>query len=436
MISPIKFKKILNDIKRRPEDAASELGISQEIINNYLSGKIAIPFNIISKAVEIWSINYSEFFDIKDDTTNGYKIMTKKQSDSTKRLMNRSGKPYYLYKDTAYSRLSPFKPEWIEELLVVTDNDPNNVDVIFNNGHFLHQFTYFIGEVNFYYILDGVKKVAIMNTGDSMYISPYIPHSFATRKNKNNKNGLILALTYADKMDYGCIDELSAIGKELGVNYKLNLDDKLEAFKSNLNYYLKVSSINLKELSLRLKDDQIEKVFDLNQMPSYEKISEIAESLNIFIRDLLPIYNDYQVRIIKYQNCKKWNYPSTTNIKYSFVELAGVKKLPISRALELTIVSDNIVKESILVTPLHQYIYNIGNTECSVNINDKNIDFKKDESIYLKPNIKHSFNGVGSKLLILRTGGKISGDAMYHFSMINKNELARTIEDNKPWFNY
>ena len=66
MISPIKFKKILNDIKRRPEDAASELGISQEIINNYLSGKIAIPFNIISKAVEIWSINYSEFFDIKD----------------------------------------------------------------------------------------------------------------------------------------------------------------------------------------------------------------------------------------------------------------------------------------------------------------------------------------------------------------------------------
>ena len=38
-------------------------------------------------------------------------------------------------------------------------------------------------EVNFYFIEAGVKKVEVMNTGDSMYISPYIPHSFATRKN-------------------------------------------------------------------------------------------------------------------------------------------------------------------------------------------------------------------------------------------------------------
>jgi hypothetical protein len=32
------------------------------------------------------------------------------------------------------------------------------------------------------------KKLEEMNTGDSMYISPYTPHSFTTRKNKNNDN--------------------------------------------------------------------------------------------------------------------------------------------------------------------------------------------------------------------------------------------------------
>ena len=158
MISPAKFKKILNDIKRRPEDAALDLGISKKEIEEYLKGNKKIPFSLIIKAVKMWSINYSEFFDIEDDTHYGFKKMSKNESEKTKRIMTRDGKPYYLYKDTAYSRLSPFKPEWIEELLVVDDNNPENKKIVFNNGHFLHQFTYFVGSVNFYYILNGIKK--------------------------------------------------------------------------------------------------------------------------------------------------------------------------------------------------------------------------------------------------------------------------------------
>ena len=66
--------------------------------------------------------------------------------------MHRGGKPYYEYRDTAMSSVGPFRPEWIEELCVVDDNEPNNKQVQWNNGHFMHQFTYFIGEVNFYYL--------------------------------------------------------------------------------------------------------------------------------------------------------------------------------------------------------------------------------------------------------------------------------------------
>ena len=90
MIFPIKFKNILNDIKRRPEDAASELGVSKDLIDYYLSGKISIPLNVVSKAVEILSINYSEFFDIKNATTEGYKIMTEAKSDNTQRMINKN----------------------------------------------------------------------------------------------------------------------------------------------------------------------------------------------------------------------------------------------------------------------------------------------------------------------------------------------------------
>ncbi len=91
--------------------------------------------------------------------------------------MERAGKPYYEYRDTAMSQIAPFRPEWIVELCRVDNNDSNNSNIQWNNGHFMHQFTYFIGEVNFYFMdTNGEKNVAVMNTGDSMYITPFVPH--------------------------------------------------------------------------------------------------------------------------------------------------------------------------------------------------------------------------------------------------------------------
>ena len=184
MLSNIKFRKILNDLKRRPEDAAKDLKISVKKINNILSNKSKLDFKTISHAVKIWPVNYGDFFSFNDDAKLGFKIMRFSESEKSKRIMKRGGKPYYLYRDTIMSKLSPFRPELITELAVVKDNNPNNSVIKYNNGHFLHQFTYFIGPVNFYYIEKNKKKVAKMNTGDSMYISPYVCHSFTTRKNK------------------------------------------------------------------------------------------------------------------------------------------------------------------------------------------------------------------------------------------------------------
>ena len=43
----IKFKKILNDLKRRPEDAASDLGITKKEIIEILDGKRKLKFDLI-----------------------------------------------------------------------------------------------------------------------------------------------------------------------------------------------------------------------------------------------------------------------------------------------------------------------------------------------------------------------------------------------------
>lgn len=436
MISSKKFKKILNDIKRRPEDASKELGLEDDIFHKYLNGEMLIPFDVVKKCVELWSLNYNDFFSIEDDAPAGYKYMSSFQSDSSKRLMYRNKKPYYLYKDTAYSRLSPFKPEWIEELLVVDNNDPKNKEIVFNNGHFLHQFTYFIGDVNFYYIESGIKKVEVMNTGDSMYISPYIPHSFATRKNDTNINGVILALTYADKLDHNCVDELNAIGVELSKKYKMNLENEIQAFKSNLIYFLNVNSINLEIISKDLDIPEIINIDKINQLPDFNIINKIAEYLEINLRDLLPIYNDAKVNVKKHHNCNQWYFPNLNNKIYKFTSLAAVKKLPISKAFVLDIIQDQYNKLSDLESPTHQYIYNIGKKPCNFFVNSHlEKEILPGDSLYIKPNLKHAFSSLNSQLLVLRTGGKISGDPLYHFSHVEDNQITRVIDDNKQWFN-
>jgi len=429
----LKFRKILNDLKRRPEDAALELNISSEEINKILNGQADPDFRLLKKATKIWPINLNDFFGIEDDTTNNYKIFTKKDSDKTIRIMQRKNKPYYKYKDTVMSKISPFRPEWIEELVIVNDSNPENPNVVFNNGHFLHQFTYFIGPVNFYYIDEnGKKKLEEMNTGDSMYISPYTPHSFTTRKNKENKLGLILALTYTDKIDNEVLNELSVIGNELAKKYLSICNNEIDGFKKNLQYYLNLSSLTEENFE-KINNINLKKIYNKNSTPYLEDIEKIALALNINLKDLIPNKKFTSVKIVRYEKSLKWNYPSKENYIYKFVELTNVNQLPCSKALELSVIHEED-HDTFLEIPAHQYLYNIGETDCVFETEKIKQKFSPGDSIYLKPNVKHKFVRK-SKILILRIGGKIYGENLFHISSLSEKNLQRLINDNQPWFN-
>ena len=431
------FLGILNDIKRRPVDAAKELGISKEEIENIINGKIILSSEIISKATKIWPVNARDFYIMHDDCPSGFKIMRCEDSVKSSRIMHRSGKPYYEYRDTAMSSVGPFRPEWIEELCVVDDNEPNNKQTQWNNGHFMHQFTYFIGDVNFYYIDEkGGKKVSVMNTGDSNYITPFTPHSFATRKDAK-KNGLILALTYGNNLSGDSQHELSSIGKKLGKEFALDFSSKEIASASLLKFHRNNSSLTLHELSQRTNMD-IEKLrnFENEKIPTYSEYAILAECLNVNIRDLLPydkIANNVVVRFHK--NTKKWFYPEDTK-NYELVELANANSLPYSKALEINILSEND-KTLDLKVGLHQYGYNISNTDVSISYesNDglKTDMIKPGDSFYLKPFVAHNFRGKG-KLLVLRISGKITGEPQRELSLIGKKNTTRVINESLQWF--
>ena len=431
------FLGVLNDIKRRPSDAAKELKISTEEIENIINGKIKLSSKIISKAIEIWPVNARDFYIMHDDCPNGLKIMRSEDSIKSSRVMHRAGKPYYEYRDTAMSSVGPFRPEWIEELCVVDNDQPNNSQVQWNNGHFMHQFTYFIGDVNFYYIDEnGEKKIAVMNTGDSNYITPFTPHSFATRKGAK-KNGLILALTYGNNLSGDSQHELSSMGKKFGKEFALDFSSKENASASLIKFHRNNSSLTLDELSKRTNMD-IEKLkdFENGKIPTYSEYAILAECLNVNIRDLLPydkISNKVIVRLHK--NTKKWFYPEDTK-NYELVELANTNSLPHSKALEINVLNEND-KTLDLKIGLHQYGYNIGDTDVSISYESddglKADIIKPGDSFYMKPFVAHNFRGKG-KLLILRISGKITGEPQRELSLIGKKNMQRVINESTQWF--
>ena len=432
------FLGILNDIKRRPEDAARELKVSLDEINSILSGKKELSADIIEKATKIWPVNARDFYIIHDDCPQGIKIMRSEESKQSSRIMERAGHPYYEYRDTAMSKTAPFRPEWIMELCSVDDNDPRNKLVQWNNGHFLHQFTYFIGEVNFYYIdSDGEKKVAVMNTGDSMYITPFVPHSFASR-NGAKQPGLILALTYGSKITGDIQQELSTL-LNLGQEFALDFSTVEKSTSALLKYFREISSLSLDEISKRA-DIPTNKIVEFESgktTPSNIDLQNLAKALTTNLRDLLPNDKTENKVIVKHHDeGKKWFYPNQTRA-YEFVELANTTTLPYSKSFEIKI--NNVDNNELdLRAGLHQYVYNIGNNTITINwVLDGQIFSEKihpNDSLCIKPFVEHNFRGEG-KLLVLRIGGKIVGDSQRELSFVGKENTKRAISETMQWFN-
>jgi transcriptional regulator with XRE-family HTH domain len=433
------FLGILNDIKRRPEDAAKELQISLDEINLIIHGKKPLSSEIVNKAIKIWPVNARDFYVIQDDCPSGIKIMRSEESKKSSRIMDRAGNPYYEYRDTVMSTVAPFRPEWILDLCVVDDNNATNSKVQWNNGHFMHQFTYFIGEVNFYYRdLNGNKKVAIMNTGDSMYITPFTPHSFTTRKGAK-EHGLILALTYGGKLTGDVQQELSGLSVELGSNFALDFSSKASSSASLLKYHREISNLSFEELSKHSSISVSElKLFETgSKLPSISNLKEIAHALTINLRDLLSNDEIEDKVIVKRNNeGKTWFYPENTK-SYEFNELANTSVLPFSKSFEINVLNSNN-SELDLESGSHQYIYNVGDSPISINWKLDNIRSNEliypHDSVYMKPFIKHNFSGNG-KLLVLRIGGKIAGDPQRELSVVGRNNAERAISETMQWFN-
>lgn len=437
------FRTILNDLKRRPEDAARDLGVAREQIDRCLSGDLAIPMDLVEKAVAVWPVSPRDFFLLEDDCPTGVKIMRSAASEASARVMARGGNDYYEYRDTAMSSVAAFRPEWILELCVVEDNDPENPKVQWNNGHFLHQFTYFVGPVNFYYRdVDGSKKVALMNTGDSMYISPFVPHTFTTRANANGDVGLILALTYANRLGGETQQELGLLGREEAEHLVIQFDSPRVASGSLINFHRETLSMPLEQLAENLGESpESLRAIENGQLDvDIDLLTEIAQELNVSPRELLAGgAGEATTRIKTHDNCRNWTIPHDAQIPvYRVVELCGSEKLPFSRALEFSVSAGSREDPCWLQVGLHQYAFNLGDSNVTILWWSADQLFEESiqpgDSFYMKPGTRHAFLGEGGKLLILRIAGRLGGDVLQELATIGPEHLDRVLAESKQWF--
>ena len=96
-------------------------------------------YDIMRAMTQTFPVPLGDLWVEPDDTHAGVRVLTKDESEATERVLTRPDKsgsrtPYYAYRDAAMSRLGPFRPEWIKELRVVEDSNPENPDVVYNNG--------------------------------------------------------------------------------------------------------------------------------------------------------------------------------------------------------------------------------------------------------------------------------------------------------------
>ena len=434
------FRGLLNDLKRRPQDAARELGTSVDEITAILEGHTAIRPELVRRATEIWPVNERDFYLLRDDCPNGVRIMRAEESKASSRIMARAGKPYYDYRDTAMSSVAQFRPEWIQELCVVTDNDPDNPAVQWNNGHFLHQFTYFVGPVNFYYKgADGKKAVAVMNTGDSMYITPFTPHSFTTRANPSNELGLILALTYGASLAGEAHQELAVLGTELASGFAMDYSSPAKAAGELLRAHRNACTMSVAELASRsgIEAAQISRFENGGATPSPEEYERFAEALAVDLRDLLPPDAVADKVVVRHHNEGRcWTYPDE-DVRYQIVELASTRSLPWSKGLEITLRHTQSADLDLQVG-LHQYGYNLGDHDVtllwSLNGVAHHDVLRPGDSFYMKPFVKHAFRGVG-QVLSLRIGGRLAGQAQRELSNLSAEHLSRVMSETEQWFN-
>lgn len=439
-----------NDLKRTPEALANELGISIKEIEKVINGESGIEtaLDIMKKMADKYPISLADLWLEQDDTNDGVRIIRVNDSKDSSRIFKRKDinggvSPYYEYRDTAMSSNAPFKPEWIQPIRIVKDEDPYNENVVYNNGHLMHQATFFIGKVNFYWKIKEKKYCSKMNTGDSNFITPFTPHSFTSRD--YNDLGLIIAVTYSNQVR-AAINDFARMDNREVEKLAGNISTQKNLYASRLNRYMSAEFLTQDMLSKLLTEQGVSEkqaglLTSAEIIPDEEELEIISGILGVRKSELLiESFDESEQVVVSFKKDTDARYfPDEKEPAYSLLPLAHSKSQPGMRSTLLTVLTDSQSRDSELQHGLHQYIYNYGEVPVRMYWNE-NMEtvLEPGDSAYVQPMVKHGFNNItidiDGKLLVIRVPGKLTDQVLDEFSTFAPEGRNRVLGESRKWF--
>ncbi|WP_165485584.1 hypothetical protein [Protofrankia symbiont of Coriaria ruscifolia] len=437
-----------NDLKRDSHALATELRLDHATIDQVIAGRATpeIVDEVICRMGEVYPIDETDLRILPDDCDSGIKIMRAEESRATSRVFRRPDRngnlePYYEYRDTAFSRLSPFRPEWIRELRVVSDCNPDNPDVAFNHGHFLHQYSMYVGPVNHYWEVDGQRYAIEMTTGDSSYTTPFRPHTFTSRS--ATERALILAVTFGGNVRRAQ-RELYALGTR-AEHYLLDQATTTAATKSLVRQYLHDAALTVERLDTELRHagatltarDAVEGDRPLDA----HDLDHLAATLGVSVRDLhVPVFDDSEEVIVEHTGVDDgYPYPASTDHRYTIRPMIRTAKMPAMRGFTARVTTPDTDLTGGFTSSLHSWIYNYGNHAArlcwSDGTGERQTVVEPDDSLYIQPFVTHAFSRADSEpadLCVVRVAGHVSGDTQRELSHFPS--ISRVVREDRRWF--
>ena len=381
---------------------------------NFLSSNLSIPLD-----------KFTLYEKIPD-----YIYWSKSIIDKTKRPINRDGIHFYNY----YSLPVPkgFVGPVILDILC-----PKNRLPALNNGHLEQAITINLGKSDIYGRWGKVKnklnfsKIRFNNTkknpwiiGDS-YVEPtYCPHSYSRATHQNSQ---ILSYTAKSPLEK-FINNLNNWPKS---NY-INLINKLKSNnlrKSILKFYLDNKGVDLKYLSKSIKT----KVKNLDHIIRNKKIliktcSFLKIDYNLFNKKIYKSEDNIGKTYLSYDDSFKTirKYKS-----YTIASIASSERYPDLNGYFIKVSKKKIVYDLCDYASSH---YLVTDGDFKFNINNKSINIKKGDAIWMSSFKSHGFSGAGSLLKISNGETLDTSDLTEILNTYNPIQtLRRSYKDKISW---
>jgi hypothetical protein len=437
-----------NDLKRDVPTLAAEIDFDPDILAKVVAGSTSYEAAdaVITRMGETYPIDAAALRLVKDDCDAGVKIMRTEESARSSRIFERPDRlgdltPYYEYRDTAFSRLSPFRPEWIRQLRIVHDSDPRNPDVAFNNGHFLHQYSMYVGPVNHYWEIDGCRYSAEMNTGDSSYTTPFRPHTFTSRS--ATSEALILAVTFGGKV-WRAQREMYALGDRVR-HYLAPRGNQAASTRFLIRQHLENATMTAEHLcsALRVAGCALEPeaLYDERVFLTDSDIKDIARALGVDERDLKAGQPDGEPDVLIRHGSEDsgYPYPSRGDSRYLVTQMVSTPRMPAMRGCRITVRAiDNKLADG-FVSGLHGWLYNYGRATARLEWSDGSTQretwFGPGDSAYVQPFVRCSFSRSGpdaAELCLVRVAGCIAEDTQRELNQFPS--VARAVREDRRWY--